>query len=187
VHDHINWTFIWLVIIQLGMNLKVVNWIMGSLNNTSFTVLMNDDPSRFFRASIGLHQGCPLSPFLFLIIVETLRKMLKEVGNEGRLRGLKVMEIETIFHLLFVDDIWVSIYGSLRDVSSLTKILYLFYKETGMKINLENSCLLTSVYSGAEVISFLRLFHVQYEPLEGGFKYLGFHVNPEKYKKSYWA
>jgi hypothetical protein len=91
-YDRVNWTFLRLVLIQLGMNLKVVNWIMGSLNSASFAVLMNDAPSRFFRASRGLHQGCPLSPFMFLIIAETLSRLLKEARNEGRLRGLKVTE-----------------------------------------------------------------------------------------------
>jgi hypothetical protein len=64
---------------------------------------------------------------------------------------------ETVCHLLFIDDVWVSIYGSLRDVSSLSKTLDLFCKATCMKINLENSCLLTSLCSGAEVTSFLHI------------------------------
>jgi hypothetical protein len=92
-----------------------------------------------------------------------------------------------ISHLLFIDDIWVSIYGSLRDMSSLKKTLDLFCKATGMKINLEKSCLLTSLCSGAKVTSFLRLLPVQYKSLEEGVKYLGFHLKPDKYKKSDWA
>jgi hypothetical protein len=56
-----------------------------------------------------------------------------------------------------------------------------------MKINLEKSYLLTSLYSGAKITSFLRLLHVQYTPLEEGVKYLVFHLKPDKYKKSDWA
>jgi hypothetical protein len=148
-YDCVNWTFLQLVLIELGMNLKMVNWIMGSLTSASFVVLMNEYPSCFFRASRGLCQVYPLSPFLFLIIAEAFNRLLKEDRHEGwSLRGLKVMETKSISHLLFVDNIWVSIYGSLSDVSSLKKTLDLFCKETSMKINLEKSCLLTSLCSG---------------------------------------
>jgi hypothetical protein len=40
--DRVNWTFLRLVLIQLGMNLKMVNWIMGCLNSASFAVLINE-------------------------------------------------------------------------------------------------------------------------------------------------
>jgi hypothetical protein len=77
-YDRVNWTFLRLVLIQLGMNLRKMDWIMGCLQSESFTVLINKSPSIFFRASGGLHQGFLLSPFLFLIIGEALRKMIKE-------------------------------------------------------------------------------------------------------------
>jgi len=98
-----------------------------------------------------------------------------------------VTETKTIPHLFFIDDIWVSIYGSLRDMYSFKKTLYLFYKAIGMNINMEKSCLITSLCSRDEVTSFLRLLPVQYKSWEEGLKYLGFHINPNKYKNSYWA
>jgi hypothetical protein len=91
-YDRVNWTFLQLVLIQLGMNLEVVNWIIGSLNSALFVVLMNGAPYFFFKASRGLCLCCPMSPFLFLIIAETLSRLLKEAINYGRLRGLKVID-----------------------------------------------------------------------------------------------
>jgi hypothetical protein len=186
-YDRVNWTFLRLVLIQMGMNLKMVNWIMGFLNSASFAVLINGAPSRFFRASRGLRQGCPLSPFLFLIIVDALSRLIKESRSEGLLRGLKVTASEMVSHLLFIDDIWCSIYGSLRDISSLKKTLDLYCKATCMWINLEKSCLLTNQCSGVEVTSFLCILPVQYKSMDEGVKYLGFHLNPDKYKKTDWA
>jgi len=52
-------------------------------------MLVNGSPSRFFKASRGVIQGFPLSPFLFLIIVEVLNRMLKEEKYYGSLRGVK--------------------------------------------------------------------------------------------------
>ena len=160
---------------------------MGCLRGASFAVIINGAPSRFFKASLGLRQGCLLSPFLFLIVTETLSRLLKEAITEGCLRGLKVTSSQTVSHLLFVDDVWVSIFGSLRDVSSLSKELDLFCKATCMKINLDNSCLLTSFFSKAGVTSFLCILPVQNKYLDKGVKYLGFNLKPKKYKKYDWV
>jgi hypothetical protein len=74
----------------MGMALLVVNWIMGCIESVSFTILINGDPSKFFRASRGIRKGFPLSPFLFLIIAEVLSRMIKEVKEIGWLRGVNV-------------------------------------------------------------------------------------------------
>jgi hypothetical protein len=71
------------------------------------------------------------------------KQSVKRGQNRRELRGLKVTSSQTVSHLFFIDDVWVNIFGSLRDVSSLSKSLDLFYKATGMKINLDKSCLLT--------------------------------------------
>jgi hypothetical protein len=53
-YDRVNWTFLHLVLIQMGMNIIMVNWIMGCLQSASFVVLINGSPSHFFKASRGL-------------------------------------------------------------------------------------------------------------------------------------
>jgi hypothetical protein len=80
---------------------------------------MNGCPSRFFKASRGLRQGCLLSPFIFLIIAEALIQMLKETKEIGVLGGLRVTKREMVSHLLFVDDILCCIQGMHRDLSTL--------------------------------------------------------------------
>jgi hypothetical protein len=48
----------------------MVNWIMGCLSSISFVVLINGYVSRFVTPTRGLWQGCPMSPFLFRLLVE---------------------------------------------------------------------------------------------------------------------
>jgi hypothetical protein len=72
-YDRVNWTFLQLVLLKMGMHLSTVNWIMGCVESVSFIVLINNSPSRFFQASRGLDKGVPLSPFLFLIVVNALK------------------------------------------------------------------------------------------------------------------
>jgi hypothetical protein len=63
-------------------------------------------PSIFFKASRGLKQGCPLSPFIFLIISKSLRRMIKEAKASGEFRRITISERESISHILFMDGIF---------------------------------------------------------------------------------
>ena len=52
--DRVNWTFIRLLLIQIGAPLQLVNWIMGCVSSATFAVLINGSPSSFFPASRGI-------------------------------------------------------------------------------------------------------------------------------------
>jgi len=130
-----------LVLIQLGMSLKVVNWIMGFIQSTSFVILINEDLSLFYKASRGLHPGCPISPFLFLIVAKAPSKLIKEDSSNGLQRGILVSESKLVTHLLFVNDIFCNFFGSQRNLNVFKNILNLFCSTMGMKVNMEKSCL----------------------------------------------
>jgi hypothetical protein len=60
----------------VGLSLEVTDWIMGCVTSTNFVVLINGKPSCFFKSSRGLGQGFPLSPLLFLLVIEGLKKII---------------------------------------------------------------------------------------------------------------
>jgi len=115
---------------------------MGCIQSASFTILINGTLSNFFKASRGLHQGFPLSPFIFLIIEEAPILLIKEARSKGHVKGIAVSKSESITHLLFLDDIFYCLHGSKRNLSALKDPLNLFYNTMGMKVNMEKSCLL---------------------------------------------
>ena len=49
--DRFNWTFVCLIIIQIGVALVGVNWILGCISSANFAVLVNGSPSSFFIAT----------------------------------------------------------------------------------------------------------------------------------------
>jgi hypothetical protein len=89
-YDRVDWNFLRLALLKMGMTTKIVNSIMGCLDSATFAILINGSPSRFFKVMRGLKQGCPLSPFLFLIVVEALSQMIHEARAQQTLRGIKV-------------------------------------------------------------------------------------------------
>jgi hypothetical protein len=60
----------------------LTNWIMSCVNTTSFAVLVNGGPTSFFEAGEGFKQGFPLSPLLFILVMEGLSLMLKQVHKQ---------------------------------------------------------------------------------------------------------
>jgi len=55
-----------------------------------------------------------------------------------------------------------------------------------MLINLEKSCIILNHFSNSEEDSLLNIILAQSKPLSDGFKYLGFHLKPDYYKKEDW-
>jgi hypothetical protein len=65
-------------------------------------------PCQFLRSSREVRQGDPLSPFLFVIVMEALSRMITTAIDNGRLSGFSVgsrlSKLVNTSHLLFAED-----------------------------------------------------------------------------------
>ena len=93
-----------MLLTHLGFCYDFINWIMACLMTVSFVVLINGSASPFFTARCGLRQGCPLSPLLFLLVVEGLSHFILKAKEDGSFKGIPISEVLYITHLLFVDE-----------------------------------------------------------------------------------
>jgi hypothetical protein len=148
--DRVNWLYIQMLLIHLGFGVAFTNWIMACLSSVSFSILINGSASPFFKAERGVRQGCPLSPLLFLLVVECLSHFLIEAKSVGNFRGIKISPGLYISHLLFVDDILIFCDGSRQDIEKLSEGLLLFKHATGMEINAQKSSVTLSSLSREE-------------------------------------
>jgi len=128
-----------MILLKCGMGLPMTNWIMTCITSTSFVVLINGEATYFFRSGRGVREGCPLSPLLFILIMEGLSLLLKKCQAEGSISGLKIARLTKILHLLFVDDILILSNANLAEWREIDKLIPLFYKASGLAINLTKS------------------------------------------------
>ena len=58
-YDRVRWIFIRFILIQIGMDIEMVEWITECIQSTSFLALINGSPFGFFRPTGGIRQGFP--------------------------------------------------------------------------------------------------------------------------------
>ena len=81
------------------------------ISSVKFSVLINGTPRGFFSSQRGLRQGDPLSPFLFILVMEGLSNMLHKASQVNWISGFhadnKGLGNIKISHVLYADDILI--------------------------------------------------------------------------------
>ncbi|RVX02255.1 NAD-dependent malic enzyme 62 kDa isoform, mitochondrial [Vitis vinifera] len=116
------------------------SWIRGCLSSSSFAILVNGNAKGWVKASRGLRQGDPLSPFLFTLVADVLSRLLFRAEETGLTEGFSVGRDRTRVSLLqFADDTIFFSKASLEHLQNLKIIFLVFRQVSGLKINLEKS------------------------------------------------
>lgn len=140
----------------------------------NFVVLINVMASQFFKGQRGIRQGCPLSPFLFLIVSYGLIRLLRKVEERKEIRGINMDSLLNILILLFMDDVVVFGKGSIKEWEKIWDLINFFCRATGMLISLRKSCFLYNLIKDEELDILKSMFPKEFRPLNIGFKYLGY-------------
>ncbi|RVW72687.1 putative ribonuclease H protein [Vitis vinifera] len=78
-----------------GFGPKWRDWMWSCISTAKFSVLVNGVPAGFFSSSKGLHQGDPLSPYLFVMGMEVLSVLIRRAVEGGFISG----EVEEIVEM----------------------------------------------------------------------------------------
>ena len=144
-YDQVEWAYLEAMMRKLGFHERWINLMMMCVSMVSYSVLINGQPKGRIFPTCGLRQGDQISPYLFLLCAEGLSAMLRMVENGGIPRGIVVCrQASLVSHLLFADDCIVFGKASKEEGFRLLKILEVYEKDSGQKLNREKTSLFFS-------------------------------------------
>jgi hypothetical protein len=122
--------------------------MLECISSVSMSVLVNESPTDEFKMKRGLHQGDPLSPFLFLLAAEGLNVMMKVVVEKGLFQGYDMgpQGNITITHIEFTNDTLLVGTKSWANIRALKAVLLLFEVISRLKVNFHKSRLCWGEY-----------------------------------------
>ena len=170
--DTVEWSFIGKTLQFYGFGPSLQKWIKAFYCDISSAVTNNGHVSEFFSLGRGVRQGDPLSPYLFILVLELLSAAIK---NDPEITGVKINDFEYLLSQYAVDSSLI-----LDDIPKLLdQSLFVFnnFSEcAGLRVNFDKT---EAIWLGSR-----RSCHEQLLPdkhlswnFSGKFKLLGISFN----------
>nr|ABA95403.1 retrotransposon protein, putative, unclassified [Oryza sativa Japonica Group] len=141
--DTVSWPFLLEVLAQLGFSQRWRDWISLILSASSSRVLVNGVPGPRFPHRRGLRQGDPLSPMLFILVMDVLNALLRKASDSG---GFLPLNYRAIRHRasLYADDLVLFLSPVRQDLEFIQGILSVFGAASGLRTNF-TKCSITPI------------------------------------------
>eukprot|EP00253_Pinus_taeda_P007045 PITA_07045 len=186
--DRVNHSFLQAVLKKFGISEFFTSRVMECISYNWTAPLINGRPCNTFQSSRGLRQGCPLSPFLYIIMAETLslhlenKRKLKEIIGVEIVRGTKGINLS-----LFANDTLLIGGASSLMAKRFKNILDLFLQASGGKLN--NKKCMVYTWNVPRYIA-QRISMIMEIPAQSNwshFMYLGLPLAKEAIKTEVWV
>lgn len=176
--DTLSWDFVIKSLEAQDFPPLFVTWIKEYITSPRFSVAINGELAGFFPGKKGLRQGDSISPYLFIMAMETLSQLLENAVSAGEIRLHPHCHDPRITHLLFADDLLIFSDGSRHSLTGIRKVLSVFKEWTGLDMNASKSEIFFGGYSDIEysVLSDLSGIKLGTFPT----RYLGLPLNPSR-------
>ena len=107
----------------LGFAPQWIKWVMPCVTLVKFAMHFSGQLLQSFSPTQGLRQGDPLSPYLFLFVVDALSLLLNDTCARGVLQEFRLnRQAPGISHLLFADDSLLFFKGSFDQALAIKNI-----------------------------------------------------------------
>lgn len=92
-YDCVDWHCLLRILDAFGFNEKFNLLIFRCLSLVNLRMLLNGSCFGNIPMEMGIRQGDPVSPFLFVLFLELLSRMLTKMEDDGEIQGLKLLEL----------------------------------------------------------------------------------------------
>ncbi|GJW93796.1 RNA-directed DNA polymerase, eukaryota, partial [Tanacetum coccineum] len=184
-YDSVRWDFLDDVLRKFGFGDKWCKWIQCCLRSSRGSIMVNGSPTEEFQFGKGLKQGDPLSPFLFILIMESLHISFQRIVDAGLFKGIKIGGgMVNLSHLFYADDaVFVGQWCD-SNITTLVHVLECFHKVSGLRINMCKSKIMGVNVEGEMVNRAAGKLGCLV--LKTPFLYLGSMVGGNMFRKAMW-
>ena len=126
--DSVSWPFlleVMQVMQRVGFGHVWCDIISGLLASSSTQILLNGSPGDRIAHRRGLRQGDPISPMLFILIMDVLCHLIKKASEEELLQPLARRALQHRISV-YADDVVIFLRPTTSDISITLDILQLF-------------------------------------------------------------
>ncbi|GJR49569.1 RNA-directed DNA polymerase, eukaryota [Tanacetum coccineum] len=141
-YDSVRWDYLDDALKKFGFGEKWCGWIQECLRSSWGSVLVNGSPTEEFRFFKGLKQGDPLSPFIFILVMESLDIAFSRVVDAGMYKGIGLTPSFNLSHMFYADDAVFMGQWSEKNINTIIYVLKCFQQASGLHINLSKSKLM---------------------------------------------
>jgi ribonuclease HI/exonuclease III len=185
--DRVNHNFLFAVMKKFGFDESFVNWIRACINSPWIAPMVNGRATRFFKASRGLRQGCPLSPLLYAIQAAVLSYQLEHARTTSNLKGLQIAHgVKEINHAQFADDTLLLGGASSLVAKKFKDELDAYTSVSGSEISLGKSKIYSWNITPFEIRSISRILGMEGLTNWDSFTYLGVPISKTNPKATHW-
>jgi hypothetical protein len=186
--DRVRHNFLFKVMENFGFAPSFINCIKACIGPPWIAPLVNGRATKFFQASRGLRQGCPLSPLLYAIQASVLSFQLDHDQTHNNLPGLRIAPgVKDINHAQFADDTQLMGGASMPTTKKFKKELDAYTQISGSVISLTKSKIFGWNITPREMLYISRVLGMEGCTTWDAFKYLGVPIFKYKPKSSHWA
>ncbi|KAF5761553.1 putative RNA-directed DNA polymerase [Helianthus annuus] len=183
--DSVDWSFLDEVMSHMGFGNKWRMWVMSGLHSGKASVLVNGSPTLEFRYRRGVKQGDPLSPFLFILVMEGLSVAMRKAVTNQVFNGINLPNGgPNISHVIYADDVLFVSEWEEGDLVNLARILRCFFLASGLKVNFHKSKVYGVGVDNADVTSLASILRCEAACLP--FQFLGLPIGANMGLSKHW-
>jgi hypothetical protein len=150
--DSVSWPFLLEVLQHLGFGTRWCNLLAKLLRSSSTRVLVNGDPGELIYHQRGFRQGDPLSPMLFVCVMDVLNSIILKAESFGLLHPLLRRGIGQRISL-YADDVVLFMHLVRSDLETVKQVLKVFGEASGLVTNLAKSSFTPICCNDQEVLT----------------------------------